>query len=689
MTMEPFVDPIAGGLVGIVVDIAKKVGGTVAQSVSDRRQAAAALKKYEEKYRSRYGRLKLLGMQQAVELEQIYTYVRFLDSLSIRQFASLASLEETYREGQRRRFQTQESSKLGGAVVANEQQYLMVLGAPGAGKSTYLRRVGLAALQGKTGNYGHECIPVFLELKRFNQTQVDLKKAIAEEFQHFGFPESGQFAAKALEQGKLLILLDGLDEVPKATLNAVMEAIQNFVTQYEQNRFIASCRLAAYRSTFTKFRDIELADFDDAQIQQFICNWFQSDLDKQAKTAEKCWEILNEAGNKAAKELAHTPLLLTFLCLVYDRTQGFPSKRATLYRKALDILLEEWAAEKRITPGEIYQGLNTDLEKVLLSEIAYQGFVNDQLFFRQEDLVAQIKAFLADTVDKPKYLDGKAVLDAIAVQQGILVERAEDIFSFSHLTLQEYLVAQYIVQEDKIQELAEYHLTEQRWREVFFLVSGSMRNADRLLEAMEKTAQSYINTLKLKALLAWADKATEGSEGEYKPAAKRVGAIVLARVLNRDRDHRLSLALVFNRALNRDRDLDYSLVLALDLDLSLVPTRVLDFFFDLTHEYHKIKILQSVNFKTLMARLKTLKAEVPDRAQPYPVRQAFVNRILQLWFEAINLDPELVKLSEEELTALQNYFYANELMVRCKEAAVRVSEKTWAGIEDRMLKSPL
>ncbi|HEY9640104.1 MAG TPA: NACHT domain-containing protein [Coleofasciculaceae cyanobacterium] len=701
--MEPFVDPLAGGLVGIVIDIAKKVGGSAVQAVGDHRQAAAALKKYEEKYRARYGKLKLLGMQQAMSLETIYTYVRFLDSLSIRQFESLESLEAAYRNGLRRKFQLREPSKLGGAVVANKEQYLMVLGAPGAGKSTYLRRVGLAALNGKAGSYAHECIPVFLELKRFNRDQVDLKKEIIEELQHFGFPELGEFATKALEQGRLLILLDGLDEVPKVNLNAVMEAIQNFVTQYDKNRFIASCRIAAYRSTFHKFRDIELADFDDQQIRQFIHNWFQSDLDKQTGTAEKCWEILNEDGNKAAKELAHTPLLLTFLCLVYDRTQGFPSKRAALYRKALDILLEEWAAEKRITPGEVYQGLNTDLEKVLLSEIAYQGFVNDQLFFRQEDLVEQIKTFLADTVDKPKYLNGKAVLDAIVIQQGILVERAEDIFSFSHLTLQEYLVAQYISQDaTEIQTLVEQHLTEQRWREVFCLVAGSVQNADKLLATMEKTAQGYINTPKLRSLLAWADEATKDSEGNYKPAAKRVGAILLARAraldldldLARGRALALALALDLARALDCTLDLAlaraFALDRALDLDLDLARSRsrALDRARIRVRDLQKIKLFKSVKFSKLIDQFEALKSEIPDDNQPNEARRAFAERILQLWFNAFNLDPELVKLSEEETTALQNYLYANELMVRCKEAAVRVSEKAWAGIEERILKPP-
>ncbi len=370
-------DPFAKGLTGIVFDVVKKTGGNLFQVIGDKRTIAKASKQYAEKYQKRYGTLKLLGMQQAVSLESVYTAVRFLDELSIRPFESLEELEKAYRDSQKRRFQTRKSGNQDGITVANEHQYLMVLGGPGAGKSTFLRRLGLEALKGKKGRFKHNCIPVFLELKRFTTDEIDLRKAIAQEFENFGFPPSEEFATKALEQGKLLVLLDGLDEVPKKQMNAAIEAIQNFVNRYDQNRFIASCRIAAYRSSFQLFIDIELADFNDDQIQQFIHNWFQSELDKQSKTAERCWKTLTAPSNAAAKELAQTPLLLTFLCLVYDRSQSFPNQRSTLYRKALDILLEEWAAQKRVQRDEIYQGLNTDLEKVLLSEVAYQGFVID------------------------------------------------------------------------------------------------------------------------------------------------------------------------------------------------------------------------------------------------------------------------------------------------------------------------
>ncbi|MBM0740527.1 NACHT domain-containing protein [Phormidium sp. CLA17] len=671
-------------LAKLLFDVAKSGGGSIFQAVGDQAKAAAALKKYADKYTDRYGAIRLLGMRQGMPLELIYTKVKFLDDLSIRQFLSLETLEQTYRKTAKRRFQIQEPARLDAPKVVDDHQFLMVLGGPGAGKSTFLRRTGLEALKGEKGVFKHRCIPVMLELKRFNVDAVDLVKAISEELANFGFPEADKFAINLLEQGKLLILLDGLDEVPTANLNTVINEIQNFVTKYDKNRYIASCRIAAHRSTWNRFRDIELADFDDEQIQRFIQNWFHADLDILTKTADKCWETLNDSSNDAAKELAQTPLLLTFLCMVYDRTQGFPTNRATLYRKALDILLEEWAAEKRIQQSEIYKGLNPDLEKVLLAEIAYNSFVNDQLFFTQQELVEQIKAFLADTVDKPKYLDGKAVLDAITIQQGILVARAEGIFSFSHLTLHEYLAAYHVAQQpDLMQALVEQHLTDDRWREVFLLVAGCLRNANSLLEPMAAKAPTLLTTEKLKALVNWVDRSTAGSPGDYKPAAKRVAALFFSLSLD------LSFSLFLSLTLSRSLSLHLSLPLPLDFDLSpgldLSPALTLSCSLLRCLEFERIKIFKQVDFTGLIDRLEGLKARIPEGGPSKEIYQKFVKQLVQIWCAALHLQPEWLELSKQEAESLEKYLSANLLMVQCKEAAVRVSRETWAGIEQRML----
>ena len=354
-------------VVFLVQSISKIVWGNYKRLESPLKETLVkASRRYLQYYRERYGILKVLGMRKPVSLESIYTKVQFLEAEAILSFETIEALEQSYRHSKNRGFQLSDRRKQAGIQVANQKKCLMVLGSPSVGKSIFLRKMGLEALKGQQGTFQHQCIPVYLELKRFRETNIDIEQYIAQEFETCGFPEARQFTQKALEQGKLLILLDGLDEVPVANLNNAITIIHDFVDRHSKNRFIASCRTAAYHNYFHRFTNVEIAEFDDAQIQQFIGNWFQSDLDQQMEIAQRCWKLLQKPENAAAKELAQTPLLLTFLCLVYDRSQNLPDNRSTLYRKALDILLEEWAAEKRIQRDAIYPDLHIDLEKALL-----------------------------------------------------------------------------------------------------------------------------------------------------------------------------------------------------------------------------------------------------------------------------------------------------------------------------------
>ncbi|MEM9274065.1 MAG: NACHT domain-containing protein [Cyanobacteria bacterium P01_F01_bin.143] len=692
--INTFKVPVARNMTGTLFDIAKNVGGSVAKFISDKHQATRAMAKYEDKYKSLYGSLKLLGMPQGIALKSVYTPVRVLNDLTIRKFETIKDLQRNYSQSNQRRLQQGEFRSEDGITVADKNQYLMVLGNPGGGKSTFLKRLGLEAFNEDRDKFLHDCIPVMLELKKFANKEVDLIDAIAEEFKHFGFPPSKEFALKALESGKLMVLLDGLDEVPNEFTNSVMDAIDNLVTRYEKNRFIASCRIAAYRSNFKHdFQVIQLADFDDDQIKQFITNWFSTELDKQTETAKKCWETLDNENNKAAKELAQTPLLLTFLCLVYNRKQSFPPTRSRLYNKALDILLDEWAAEKRVEQEPIYEGLHTDLEKVMLVEIAYKGFNNDELFFDEKQIIKSINDFLADTVDNPKYLDGKKILNAIAAQQGIFVQRAEGVYSFSHLTLQEYLTALYINEDDSlVQQLIDQHLTNKRWKEVFLLVAGLKNDASKFLLSLEEATQGLINTDKLYKLLEWTKDSADNSSGDIQPVGKR--AIVLAYAFSN------TLANVFTNGF-----LGYPL--AQTLGNAYANVKVDAYAHALVNAYanayphtydhalkwftryiklsERFKIYRDVNYPQSISEIEELKEQIPNNSAAIEVRQAFAQKMINTWLKAFHLTPEMVDLTHQEIKALDNYFYANLLMVECKKAAVKVSRRTWSEIESRML----
>ena len=622
-----------------------KVLGMFGKKLDEKAKQAifAASRQYAQNYTKRHGILKVLGMRESVPLESVYTAVQFLDDESIRSFESVETLEEVYRQAKQRSFQPEDCQKQEGLKVANEKQYLMVLGGPGAGKSTFLRRMGLEALKGKKGNFKHACIPVFIELKQFNTGEINIEKEIAEEFRICGFPSHEEFTAKALEQGKLLILLDGLNEVPTERMNEAIQQIQNFVDLHDQNRFITSCRVAAYRHNFRRFTDVAMADFDDAQIENFITNWFSGD----PTTGQDCWKKLNNEEHKAAKELTQTPLLLTLVCWLYQYSRKFPTNRATLYERALRVLLEEWAAEKGIPHEDLYKGLDTKRKEMMLSEIAHHAFQADRLFLPRREITDQIEQLLREMLPDEKFIDGTAVLKSIEVQHGVLVERAEGIYSFSHLTLQEYLTAQYIDDHRQIETLVTEHLTDERWVEVFLLVAGLMRaGADELLLLMEKEAQKYINTPKLQALLRWAEQVTAGSESNLKPVAKRAIANALALANAYAYADANALAYVFANALaNADA---YANALADANANAITEANTITEAITYTRQLEELKVFKNIDFSALIARLEALKAKVPDNKQPKEVRRAFTKQFLQTLLKGFRLNPELVNLSKEE-----------------------------------------
>jgi hypothetical protein len=581
-----------------------------------------------------------------------------------------------------------------------------------------------------------------LKNKKFTESEIDLKALIEAEFTTCGFPKPKEFTESALEKGKLLILLDGLDEVPSANVNSVIDTIQDFVDRYDKNRYIASCRTALYRYNFKRFSDVILSEFDDEQIQQFITNWFRSEEDKQAGTAACCWELLERAENKPAKELAHTPLLLTFLCLKYNKSQTFAMNRSTLYKSALRILLEEWAAEKRIMGQKIYEGLSVELEEVLLSEIACEGFEADRLFIPQSQLVERIKMFLSSNLNTPKQLSGEQVLNAIAIQQGILVERVEDVYSFSHLTLQEYLTARYIYAHGQISQMVENYLTDDRWREVFLLTSGLMvdRGSDVLLQEMHKAAKQCARHPKVKALLQWADQVTAGSSGAFKPAAKRAVAMIIATARpitiartiasNIDISIDIEIPIIINFAI--DRSIASNVISDLGIGVKPVCTLGIDRAIDNTREsirdpdltntsaisratrleqsgiFTKLELSQFANqFQHLQSaqkeggfsRTQERELELSQFVNQLPQHLQFTQKerdnnkkvaqqVISTYIESFYLTKELITYTNKEFQALDKYLYSIDLLLKCKQEAARLSPATWDAIEAELLLPP-
>ena len=131
--------------------------------------------------------------------------------------------------------------------------------------------------------------------------------------------------AEALETGRAVVLLDGLDEVsPVIKRIYVRDAVAAFANRYPRSRVVVTCRTLSYQDPIwrlTGFPAFELASFDVEKVDHFIGAWYV-ELARlgmvKAEDADGLARRLREAVRRPDLwRLAPNPLLLTVMALVH------------------------------------------------------------------------------------------------------------------------------------------------------------------------------------------------------------------------------------------------------------------------------------------------------------------------------------------------------------------------------------
>lgn len=457
-----------------------------------------------DKIQDQCGTLRLLDIARPVEIDDLYVDVNILEEITSQRWLEISDLQG---------FQPEEFDRLGlgkvcakgvpGLKAVERYSKLMVLGKPGAGKTTFLQYL---AVQCNQGRFQTHLVPVFIPLKNFAEDALDagnfrLFDYISQDFNHAGV--CTQDVETLLGQSRLLILLDGLDEVPEAASDEVIKQIRKLSDQYYKNQIVITCRIAAQEYRFRGFTEVEIADFKPAQIESFAKKWFvavaRNSQESGLQKASLFLEQLELPGHQSIRELATTPILLNLTCLVFQAKAEFPVRRSDLYKQGLGLLLVRWDEARGIKRDEVYRNLSLPYKLQLLSQLAAITFSKGEYFFEESTLQHLIADYLRtlpnQQIDESVVeLDSVAVLKAIEAQHGLLVERARGIYSFSHLTFQEYFTARAIVAGThlSLQQLVR-HLTETRWREVFLLTAQMLPDADELLQLMKQQIDALVS----------------------------------------------------------------------------------------------------------------------------------------------------------------------------------------------------
>jgi hypothetical protein len=668
-----------------------------------------AIRRYIKHYVESYTSVQLIGIHDSVALAPIYISQKFQSYNSIRDFESVSDLEEAFTRDLQRSASCKGNNLLG-INIANEEEYLMILGLPAAGKTTYLKYIGSEALRYPKSRYKHDLMPIFLQMRNFYCNTDTLLQAIAEELEKSGFPSPQDLAIWMLEQGKLLILFDGLNE-SVISHNHLSHLIKEFVNNYPQNRYIASSRLDAYKNTVGQFLEVELHAWGDLHIQEYIHKWYaiaqnfkdNHSPDIASESAQSCWKILQ--ANPIARGLAKSPLNLSMLCLLRDRGYSLPSNVSRLYQKGIQVILEESILSQQLGNVEAGNSLSTEILELILTKLATRSFEIRQLAMPLDVVTSHIEDILNNYLLGFEELSTDFILKLL---KNLGICKIIDMgggtsFAFSHISFQEYFVALYIHERHKTKDLVANHLGDRHWQNVFLLLAGMMSgNVEELLIDIEVQSAKYINESQLRNVLIWLEKVASNATGDFKNVSKRIAALFLARPrfllelapalsLTRMLSLAKKLLEMFDLSFNLDKvfeaELSLSLAHALDFDSATELSLATQLCISLEEALLKVEFDPSqIKFKDLKMRLDSLHTQAPSYDQPFDVQLQFRNQLSNTWMETLYLPLDSGQLSLQEISNLENYLYANLLILKCKNAAIAIPKKTWQDIESRMLR---
>jgi|GEM_PF-847463 len=223
----------------------------------------------------------------------------------------------------------------------------IILGEPGAGKTTSIRKIAFEAARRYLAAEANH-LPLFVRLSEQNNRSP---------FEFLAFElerRTGQKLAEALAAGRLLALIDGVNELPRAQRGEYLKAWRTFCQDYSGgNKFIFTGRERDYEAELNLPR-VRVEPLDDERIADYL----------RRHAAQGLEDWLN-APRTRLRALARNPLFLSLLVFAFKQDQRAFNSRAQLLQWFVNARLER---ERHLTPTG---WLPTSAQLQALAQLAY------------------------------------------------------------------------------------------------------------------------------------------------------------------------------------------------------------------------------------------------------------------------------------------------------------------------------
>jgi hypothetical protein len=442
-----------------------------------------------------------------------------------------------------------------------------------------------------------------------------------------------------------------------------------------------------------------------------VKKWFKARM-KPGIEPELWKEFLSKLRNyPAISKLSENPLLLTYLCLIFKDNYDFPKNESGIFREVVDLFLRKWDASRGIARIPVANKLDSARKFLLFREIAYQGMTQEtpQFIWKENDLRSQIRRFmdkLSIVKEEEVDQDTELVLKVVIRDHGLLVPASRHLYQFPYRSFQYFFAAKDVCGKINnnfsfLQEIISRYLTDREWKNVFLMVAELTEDSEGS-DKMFRLIFEYVNNLvaeneTIQKMLIWLHKITQ----DFGVDSSSWRALMIAIDLDTDLyiSHDIKIEKfdaqqtpVVMKSFNKDRNkiIPNNSKLISSLYLIVAHTFAIDradgkdpTLKNSTDSMKKILVVDE-NTTTeqqialaineakeigdidpnFLDNLMSLQTELPSEDDTQEIWMSWSERLRKLLLTHLDLGHR-VKFSKEDEKVLEDYLYANNLLVKC------------------------
>lgn len=367
------------------------------------------------------------------------------------------------------------------AIIRKPQNRIIILGGPGTGKSTILKRVAYVLCEQPVSEDIALTLPVLLRAIDIADTQEDLLSICNQAMQVIALSDKPCFSPDDLHKGNVAVLIDALDEVADIKkIKEVLNKIEDF------NQKFPGCKIILTSREYTFIKNLnELAKFEEYRVADINFKQATQIVEKLSKRKSVPRTILQETIRRLQDIHGVTlnPLLVTVFVATSDYSRkDIPANITELFKKFTEMMLGRWDSAKGF--NQLY---HADLKDFLLRRLAYEMHKKGIVSISEKSCV---DFFAHELETRGQRLGDITVLINETLHRSGLFRCNEGTVEFRHLLLQEFFAGRGIQNPAEVVEL----IKEQWWqRAIIFYFGENPGDSSTLQKAITDLNTTDVN----------------------------------------------------------------------------------------------------------------------------------------------------------------------------------------------------